>query len=116
MNMKFNVSGMSCAACSARVEKVTASVPGVKRADVNLLAGTMTVEATDESCSDLIISAIANAGYGAIRQGSIKREHEERSNEVDQNKNYRFSILFDYLDVLYNGSYGWSSVTGMVCW
>ena len=93
MNMKFNVSGMSCAACSARVEKVTASVPGVKRADVNLLAGTMTVEATDESCSDLIISAIANAGYGATRQGSIKREREERLNEEDAAKEIKTRII-----------------------
>ena len=53
---------MSCAACSARVEKVTTSVQGVEKADVNLLAGTMMVEATDESCSDLIIAAVAKAG------------------------------------------------------
>lgn len=93
MNLKFNVSGMSCAACSARVEKVTTSVPGVEKADVNLLAGTMMVEATDESCSDLIIAAVANAGYAATRQGSIKREREERLNEEDAAKEIKTRII-----------------------
>lgn len=93
MNLKFNVSGMSCAACSARVEKVTTSVPGVEKADVNLLAGTMTVDVADESCSDLIIAAITNAGYGATRQGSIKREREERLNEEDAAKEIKTRII-----------------------
>ena len=39
MELKFDVSGMTCAACSARVEKVTRAVPGVTSAEVNLLAG-----------------------------------------------------------------------------
>ena len=45
MKLKFNVTGMTCAACSARVEKVTNAVAGVQKAEVNLLAGTMQVEA-----------------------------------------------------------------------
>ena len=44
MKLQFEVTGMTCAACSARVEKVTRGVPGVEKADVNLLAGTMQVE------------------------------------------------------------------------
>ena len=40
---QFDISGMSCAACSARVEKVTGAVPGVEKAEVNLLAGSMQV-------------------------------------------------------------------------
>ena len=52
MKLKFNVTGMTCAACSARVEKVTNAVPGVEKAEVNLLAGTMQVEAaSEERCS-----------------------------------------------------------------
>ena len=43
MKLKFKVTGMTCAACSARVEKVTAAVPGVNKVEVNLLAGTMQV-------------------------------------------------------------------------
>ena len=65
MKLNFQVTGMTCAACSARVEKVTAQVVGVKKADVNLLAGTMTVETDDPSVSDAIINAVSNAGYNA---------------------------------------------------
>ena len=45
MKVRFTVTGMTCAACSARVEKVTKAIPGVQSADVNLLAGTMDVVA-----------------------------------------------------------------------
>ena len=48
MKLKFDVTGMTCAACSARVEKVTAAVPGVEKVEVNLLAGKMAVEATTD--------------------------------------------------------------------
>ena len=43
MKLTFTVTGMTCAACSARVEKVTSAVPGVEKAEVNLLSGTMVV-------------------------------------------------------------------------
>ena len=45
MDFKYKVNGMTCAACSARVEKVTKGVAGVEDAQVNLLAGSMTVKA-----------------------------------------------------------------------
>ncbi len=73
MKLKFNVTGMTCAACSARVEKVTKALPGVENAEVNLLAGTMSVEAQDMSVCDTICKAVSDAGYGAIPQGQ-KRE------------------------------------------
>ena len=50
MKLNFNVTGMTCAACSARVEKVTKAVAGVEKAEVNLLAGKMMVEATSDRC------------------------------------------------------------------
>ena len=65
MKQKFNVTGMTCAACSARVEKVTNAVAGVKKAEVNLLAGTMMVDAESEAVFPEIIRSIQNAGYGA---------------------------------------------------
>ncbi len=73
MKLKFNVTGMTCAACSARVEKVTAAVPGVTRAEVNLLAGTMQVEAESEAVT-AIIQAVQNAGYNAALPGEKKQE------------------------------------------
>ena len=69
MKLKFNVTGMTCAACSARVEKVTGQVTGVKQAEVNLLAGTMVVEAENEAVIAEIVSAIEKAGYGASIAG-----------------------------------------------
>ena len=74
MKLKFNVTGMTCAACSARVEKVTAAVTGVQKAEVNLLGGTMVVEAADESVVQPIVTAIQNSGYGASPAGEKKKE------------------------------------------
>ena len=63
--IKFSVQGMSCAACSARVEKVTKSVQGVTDAQVNLLSGTMLVKAKNEQVVAPVVSAVSAAGYSA---------------------------------------------------
>ena len=60
---QFNVTGMSCAACSARVEKAVSKVPGVTSCSVSLLTNSMGVEGT-ASAAD-IIKAVQDAGYGA---------------------------------------------------
>ena len=65
---QFNVTGMSCAACSARVEKAVSKVPGVTACSVSLLTNSMGVEGT-ASPQD-IIHAVENAGYGASEKGS----------------------------------------------
>ena len=84
MNLKFDVTGMTCAACSARVEKVTSAVAGVERVEVNLLAGSMHVEVADESSADQIIAAVRNAGYGAAIHGKTadKKENTNTSNDI----------------------------------
>lgn len=80
MEQKYNVTGMTCAACSARVEKVTCKVPGVKSADVNLLAGTMSVEA-DRDVSAAIIQAVQEAGYDAGLAGAAAPRKTEKASE-----------------------------------
>ena len=60
---QFNVTGMSCAACSARVEKAVSRVPGVTSCSVNLLTNSMGVEGTASDAA--IIKAVQDAGYGA---------------------------------------------------
>ncbi len=60
---KYKVSGMSCAACSARVERAVSALDGVDMCSVNLLTNSMTVEG--EISSDEVISAVVAAGYGA---------------------------------------------------
>ena len=77
MKLKFNVTGMTCAACSARVEKVTNAVPGVEKAEVNLLAGTMQVEAASEDVVPAIVKAVQDAGYNAALPGEKKTDKTE---------------------------------------
>ncbi len=67
---KFNVTGMSCAACSARVEKAVLQVPGVDSCSVSLLTNAMGVEGTADS--DSIIAAVVKAGYGASLEGAAQ--------------------------------------------
>ena len=65
---KYHVSGMSCAACVARVEKAVNKVPGVKSCSVSLLTNSMGVEGSAKT--EDIIKAVTNAGYGAKKMGS----------------------------------------------
>ena len=82
MELKFDVTGMTCAACSARVEKVTGQVPGVEKAEVNLLAGTMVVHAASEAVTDAIVDAVSKAGYAAARSGQEKKAVEKPAVDV----------------------------------
>ena len=67
---QYNVTGMSCAACSARVEKAVNAVPGVTSCSVNLLTNSMGVEG--EAAENEIIKAVVDAGYGATVKGSSR--------------------------------------------
>lgn len=62
MTEKYKVTGMSCAACSARVERAVSSLDGVELCTVNLLTGDMTVEGSAKR--DVVINAVKGAGYG----------------------------------------------------
>ncbi len=73
MEYKFDVSGMTCAACSARVEKVTAAVSGVEAVEVNLLAGKMTVRASADVRPE-IEKVVRQAGYGISAPGEKKTQ------------------------------------------
>ena len=67
---QYNVTGMSCAACSARVEKAVSKVPGVSSCSVSLLTNSMGVEGT--ASPDAVIKAVVDAGYGASLAGAKK--------------------------------------------
>ena len=67
---QYNVTGMSCAACSARVEKAVSAVEGVSACSVSLLTNSMGVEGT--AAPEAIIAAVEAAGYGASRKGEKK--------------------------------------------
>ena len=83
MKLKFQVTGMTCAACSARVEKVTNAIDGVLKAEVNLLAGTMVVEAADASVADAVVKAVVKAGYGASLADGKKKEARKEEVPAD---------------------------------
>ena len=61
----FSVSGMTCAACSAHVERAAAGVAGVEAVSVNLLAGVMQVSFSPPATAKAICAAVQKAGYGA---------------------------------------------------
>ena len=71
---QYNVTGMSCAACSTRVEKAVSKVPGVTSCSVSLLTNSMGVEGT--AAASEIIAAVEAAGYGASEKGApgVKRD------------------------------------------
>ena len=76
---QYNVTGMSCAACSARVEKAVGKVPGVTSCSVSLLTNSMGVEGT--ASPEDVIKAVQDAGYGASEKGASKQSASMAENE-----------------------------------
>ena len=76
---QYNVTGMSCAACSARVEKAVLKVDGVTSVSVSLLTNSMGVEGTASEAE--IIKAVKNAGYGASLKTNHKNDKTSRKND-----------------------------------
>lgn len=85
---QFNVTGMSCAACSARVEKAVSKLDGVDSCSVNLLTNTLAVDGSVDD--DSIIAAVKAAGYGASPKGAESKS--QNTNDADSLDN-RTEIL-----------------------
>ena len=85
MKLKFRVTGMTCAACSARVEKVVSAVTGVRQVEVNLLAGKMSVEA-DADVSAAIEKAVVDAGYGIAHPDESRPQETPADNALQEMK------------------------------
>ena len=95
MKEKFDVTGMTCSACSSRVEKCVSKLEGVNEVSVNLLTNSMQVEFNDAVIQEQgIIDAVVHAGYGASVQGKKKasdtRESlkENKKNPVQEHMEY----------------------------
>ena len=75
MQRKYNVTGMSCSACSAYVDKVVRKIDGVKDVNVNLLSNSMLVDYDESKTNDeAIISAVIEADYGAsVAEADLRR-------------------------------------------
>ena len=103
MKKKFNVTGMSCAACQAHVQKSVEKLTGVKSVNVNLLSNTMVVEFDDKVVtSDKIISTVVQAGYGASLDGekvAVKSNNEVKSQKLKLIFSILFSIPLMYISM-----------------
>lgn len=122
MKEKFDVTGMTCSACSSRVEKCVSKLEGIENVSVNLLTNSMQVEYNDTVLSESqIIDAVVKAGYGA----SPKQEHvqtvaagkakvmENPMEKQIQNMKFRLIVSFVFLVPLMYvsmGPYGGTSV------
>ncbi len=95
---KYDITGMSCAACSARVEKAVSSLGGVESCAVNLLTNSMVVEG--EASSSEIISAVEAAGYGASLSGQRKKESAKTASGADKAEKTLIARLISSVIVL----------------
>lgn len=79
---KYNITGMSCSACQAHVEKAVGKVPGVESVSVSLLTNSMGVEGS--ASSEAIVKAVEDAGYGAAIQGVEESQSSTNSLEAQE--------------------------------
>ena len=109
---QYSVTGMSCAACSARVEKAVSAVEGVEQCSVNLLTNSMAVEGS--ASEEAVIAAVVAAGYGAKAKGAkaensstgTKPEHDEIPEDGSRNLLRRLLASVGFLAVLMYFSMG----------
>lgn len=76
---KFDVTGMTCAACSAHVERAVRGVEGVKEVTVSLLTNSMTVDFSSPATAEKICSAVSAAGYGASPQNQGGKKENKKT-------------------------------------
>ncbi len=93
MKVTFDITGMTCAACSARVEKAVKNVPGTDNVAVNLLAGKLTADLSEMQIADRVIKAVTDVGYGA----SVAGEKTVKKNTADQEtKEMKIRIIWSF--------------------
>lgn len=103
MKDKFDITGMTCSACSAHVYKAVSKLDGVKAVNVNLLSNNMVVEYDDNIKPGDIITAVVDAGYGAqvSSKNNAKKVDKEQVNESDlMYERLKYSLIF-FIPVLY---------------
>ena len=105
--LKFDISGMTCAACQAHVQKAASSVPGVSNVNVNLLRNTMELELDEAKANPQeICAAIKKAGYGARVQGEKPQENDTAQTEIDTIKARLLPSFILLLPLAYLGLWG----------
>lgn len=99
MNKKYKVTGMTCSACSSRVEKCVEKLDGVNTVSVNLLTNSMQVDFDENKLTEeKIADSVIQAGYGMEISTGKSEKKEEKEDIVEKNiesmKNVRFGLLF----------------------
>lgn len=91
---RYDVTGMTCAACSSRVEKSVKNLDGVSGVSVNLLKNSMVVDYDENSLkSDDIVSAVRKAGYGASIQGNTGKESVRKENRASKDARDEYLLM-----------------------
>ncbi len=98
----YDITGMSCSACSSRVEKAVAKIVGADNVSVNLLTNSMQVRHDENISSEQIINAVINAGYGAIlKLESAKRNEKNSGPKIeDEIENMKFRLKWSIIFLL----------------
>lgn len=101
MNQKFNVTGMTCSACSASVEKSVKKISGVNSVIVNLLGNSMIVEYDSEVTNHAeIIATVVNAGYNAsifVKGSDVKASDTKENKTLSELKEMKFRIIVSFI-------------------
>ena len=101
MQRKYDVTGMSCTACSAYVDKVVRKISGVKEVNVNLLTNSMVVDYDEKQTNDdAIIAAVVDGGYGAsvVKEISIEKLDKKSNNKAsDELSVMKKRIIFSFV-------------------
>lgn len=97
MDKKFNVTGMTCSACSAHVEKSVSKIVGEGNVTVSLLTNSMTVKLDDAKINENdIIKAVEDAGYGASSESGQKTDAKKSSAAVDELKEMKTRLIVSF--------------------
>ena len=96
---KFEVTGMTCSACSSHVEKAVSKVEGVTEVSVSLLTNSMTVDGT--FTDEAVISAVVNAGYGASAEGQRQAPEKEDNKDFSMLKNRLIASVILLIPLMY---------------
>ncbi|MDD4850322.1 MAG: cation transporter, partial [Gemmiger sp.] len=94
---QYTITGMSCAACSARVEKAVAAVPGVSSCAVSLLTNTMGVEGSAPAAA--VVAAVEGAGYGAAPKTAARQNAAPATADADALADHESPVLWRRLVV-----------------
>ena len=101
VKLEFTVTGMTCAACSARVEKTANKIDGVLKAEVNLLSGKLTVQAKDVSIAGTVMEKVQKEGYGIRLQGAKEPLKTRPQNDIKALKTRFFASLAFLVVLMY---------------